>query len=253
MVHILVMLVCYFTLPQTARAEVSIIGSSGSAIKIKKISHTLIASTSSVFGANTEMPFDENQITNTQMSFYAASKKTCEVMSHSYSHIYELPITNFRFFTVYGPWGRPDMALFKFTQAILAEQPIQVFNYGKHRRDFTYVDDIVEGVIRTLDQPASINPHWDSNSPDPATSLAPWRVYNIGNSSPVELIDYIDAIENALGKKAIKKLLPLQPGDVPDTYANVDDLVQQFNYKPATTVQDGIQRFVDWYRNYFKV
>jgi len=145
------------------------------------------------------------------------------------------------------------MALFKFTKAILAGEPIQVFNYGKHRRDFTYVDDIVEGAIRTLDRPAPINLQWDSNLPDPGTSLAPWRVYNIGNSSPVELIDYIGAIEKALGKTAIKELLPLQPGDVPDTYANVDDLVEQFNYKPATTVQDGIQRFVDWYRDYFKV
>ena len=217
------------------------------------VEHLVYASSSSVYGANTAMPFSIHQNVDHPLSLYAASKKTNELMAHTYSHLYGLPTTGLRFFTVYGPWGRPDMALFKFTQAILAEQPIQVFNYGKHRRDFTYVDDIVEGVIRTLDQPASINPHWDSNSPDPATSLAPWRVYNIGNSSPVELIDYIDAIENALGKKAIKKLLPLQPGDVPDTYANVDDLVQQFNYKPATTVQDGIQRFVDWYRNYFKV
>ena len=216
------------------------------------VEHLVYASSSSVYGANTAMPFSIHQNVDHPLSLYAASK-TNELMAHTYSHLYGLPTTGLRFFTVYGPWGRPDMALFKFTQAILAEQPIQVFNYGKHRRDFTYVDDIVEGVIRTLDQPASINPHWDSNSPDPATSLAPWRVYNIGNSSPVELIDYIDAIENALGKKAIKKLLPLQPGDVPDTYANVDDLVQQFNYKPATTVQDGIQRFVDWYRNYYKV
>jgi UDP-glucuronate 4-epimerase len=215
------------------------------------VEHLVYASSSSVYGANTAMPFSIHQNVDHPLSLYAASKKTNELMAHTYSHLYGLPTTGLRFFTVYGPWGRPDMALFKFTKAILAGEPIQVFNYGKHRRDFTYVDDIVEGVIRTLDQPASINPHWDSNSPDPATSLAPWRVYNIGNSSPVELSDYIGAIEKALGKTAIKKLLPLQPGDVPDTYADVDDLVQQFNYKPVTTVQDGIQQFVDWYRNYF--
>lgn len=217
------------------------------------VEHLVYASSSSVYGANTAMPFSIYQNVDHPLSLYAASKKTNELMAHTYSHLYGLPTTGLRFFTVYGPWGRPDMALFKFTKAILAGEPIHVFNYGKHRRDFTYVDDIVEGVIRILDRPAPINPHWDSNSPDPATSLAPWRVYNIGNSNPVELIDFIDAIEKALGKTAIKKMLPLQPGDVPDTYADVDDLVQQFQYKPATTVQDGIQQFVDWYRNYFKV
>ncbi|MDB4078011.1 NAD-dependent epimerase [Amylibacter sp.] len=217
------------------------------------VEHLVYASSSSVYGANTAMPFSIHQNVDHPLSLYAASKKTNELMAHTYSHLYGLPTTGLRFFTVYGPWGRPDMALFKFTKAILEGEPIKVFNYGKHRRDFTYVDDIVEGIIRTLDRPAPINPHWDSNLPDPGTSLAPWRVYNIGNSSPVELMDYISAIERALGKTATKELLPLQPGDVPDTYANVDDLAEQFHYKPATSVQDGIQQFVDWYRNYFKV
>ena len=217
------------------------------------VEHLVYASSSSVYGANTAMPFSIHQNVDHPLSLYAASKKTNELMAHTYSHLYDLPTTGLRFFTVYGPWGRPDMALFKFTRAIIAGDPIQVFNYGKHRRDFTYVDDIVEGVIRTLDRPAPVNPQWDSNLPDPGTSLAPWRVYNIGNSQPVKLMDYIAAIEKALGKTATKELLPLQPGDVPDTYANVDDLVEQFHYKPVTTVQDGIQRFVDWYRDYFKV
>jgi UDP-glucuronate 4-epimerase len=217
------------------------------------VEHLVYASSSSVYGANTAMPFSIHQNVDHPLSLYAASKKTNELMAHTYSHLYSLPTTGLRFFTVYGPWGRPDMALFKFTKAILEGKPIEVFNYGKHRRDFTYVDDIVEGVIRTLDRTAPINPHWDSNLPDPGTSLAPWRVYNIGNSSPVELMDYICAIEKALGKTAIKELLPLQPGDVPDTYANVDDLAEQFHYKPTTSVQDGIQQFVDWYRNYFEV
>jgi UDP-glucuronate 4-epimerase len=217
------------------------------------VEHLVYASSSSVYGANTAMPFSIHQNVDHPLSLYAASKKANELMAHTYSHLYGLPTTGLRFFTVYGPWGRPDMALFKFTKAILAGEPIQVFNHGKHRRDFTYVDDIVEGIIRTLDRPAPVNPQWDSNLPDPGTSLAPWRVYNIGNNQPVELMDYIGAIEKALGKTAVKELLPLQPGDVPDTYANVDDLVEQFHYKPATTVQDGIQRFVDWYRNYHKV
>ena len=217
------------------------------------VEHLVYASSSSVYGANTAMPFSIHQNVDHPLSLYAASKKTNELMAHTYSHLYGLPTTGLRFFTVYGPWGRPDMALFKFTKAILEGKPIEVFNYGKHRRDFTYVDDIVEGVIRTLDRPAPINPQWDSNLPDPGTSLAPWRIYNIGNNSPVELMDYISAIEKALGKTATKELLPLQPGDVPDTYANVDDLAEQFHYKPATSVQDGIQQFVDWYRNYFKV
>jgi UDP-glucuronate 4-epimerase len=217
------------------------------------VEHLVYASSSSVYGANTAMPFSIHQNVDHPLSLYAASKKANELMAHTYSHLYGLPTTGLRFFTVYGPWGRPDMALFKFTKAILAGEPIQVFNHGKHRRDFTYIDDIVEGVIRTLDRPAPSNPEWNGETPDPGTSQAPWRVYNIGNNQPVELMDYIAALEKALGKTAEKELLPLQAGDVPDTYANVDDLVDQFHYKPATTVEDGISRFVTWYRGYFKV
>lgn len=215
------------------------------------VEHLVYASSSSVYGANTTMPFSVHQNVDHPLSLYAASKKSNELMAHTYSHLYGLPTTGLRFFTVYGPWGRPDMALFKFTKAILAGEPIQVFNYGKHRRDFTYIDDIVEGIIRTLDRTAPSNPNWDSANPDPGTSKAPWRVYNIGNNSPVELMDYISALENALGKKAEMQLLPLQAGDVPDTYANVDDLVEQFHYKPATTIQKGIDNFVTWYRDYY--
>jgi UDP-glucuronate 4-epimerase len=217
------------------------------------IEHLVYASSSSVYGANTAMPFSVHQNVDHPLSLYAASKKSNELMAHTYSHLYDLPTTGLRFFTVYGPWGRPDMALFKFTKSILAGEPIQVFNYGKHRRDFTYIDDIVEGVIRILDRPAPNNRDWNGDRPDPGTSKAPWRVYNIGNNSPVELMDYIAALENALGKKAEKELLPLQPGDVPDTYANVDELVEQFHYKPATTVEEGVNRFIDWYRQYFKL
>jgi len=217
------------------------------------VEHLVYASSSSVYGANTAMPFSIHQNVDHPLSLYAASKKTNELMAHTYSHLYNLPTTGLRFFTVYGPWGRPDMALFKFTKAILAGEPIQVFNFGKHRRDFTYIDDIVEGVIRTLDRPAPSNPDWSGDQPDPGTSKAPWRVYNIGNNAPVELMDYIGALENALGKKAEMELLPLQAGDVPDTYANVEDLVEQFHYKPATKVEEGIARFVAWYRDYFKV
>jgi UDP-glucuronate 4-epimerase len=216
------------------------------------VEHLVYASSSSVYGANTAMPFSVNQNVDHPLSLYAASKKSNELMAHTYSHLYNLPTTGLRFFTVYGPWGRPDMALFKFTKAILAGEPIQVFNYGKHRRDFTYIDDIVEGIIRILDRPAPGNPDWNSDQPDPGTSKAPWRVYNIGNNAPVELMDYIGALEKALGKKAEMELLPLQAGDVPDTYANVDDLVEQFHYKPATSVEDGIARFVAWYLAYFE-
>lgn len=216
------------------------------------VEHLVYASSSSVYGANTTMPFSVHHNVDHPLSLYAASKKSNELMAHTYSHLYNLPTTGLRFFTVYGPWGRPDMALFKFTKAILAGEPIQVFNYGKHRRDFTYVDDIVEGVIRILDRPAPGNPDWNSDQPDPGTSKAPWRVYNIGNNSPVELMDYIGALEKALGKKAEMELLPLQAGDVPDTYADVDDLVEEFQYKPATSVDEGIARFVEWYRDYFK-
>jgi len=216
------------------------------------VEHLVYASSSSVYGANTSMPFSVHDNVDHPLSLYAASKKSNELMAHTYSHLYGLPTTGLRFFTVYGPWGRPDMALFKFTKAILAGEPIDVFNYGKHRRDFTYIDDIVEGVVRVLDRPAPVNPDWNSNAPDPGTSKAPWRVYNIGNSQPVELMDYIGALEKALGKKADINLLPLQPGDVPDTYANVDDLVEQFDYKPATVVEDGVARFIEWYREYFR-
>jgi len=217
------------------------------------VEHLVYASSSSVYGANTAMPFSVHQNVDHPLSLYAASKKSNELMAHTYSHLYGLPTAGLRFFTVYGPWGRPDMALFKFTKAILAGEPIQIFNYGKHRRDFTYIDDIVEGVIRVLDRPAPPNPGWNSDQPDPGTSKAPWRVYNIGNNSPVELMEYIGALEKALGKKAEKELLPLQAGDVLDTYADVDDLVEQFHYKPSTSVDHGIACFVAWYRDYFKV
>ncbi|MDK9724780.1 MAG: NAD-dependent epimerase [Sterolibacteriaceae bacterium MAG5] len=216
------------------------------------VEHLVYASSSSVYGANTAMPFSVHDNVDHPLSLYAASKKANELMAHSYSHLYGLPTTGLRFFTVYGPWGRPDMALFKFAKAILDDKPIDVFNYGQHRRDFTYIDDIVEGVVRILDRPAPANPDWSGDRPDPGSSKAPWRVYNIGNNQPVALMDYIAALEEALGKVAKKNLLPLQAGDVPDTYANVDDLVEQFDYKPVTTIEDGIGRFVAWYRDYFK-
>lgn len=216
-----------------------------------KIEHLVYASSSSVYGANTTMPFSVHHNVDHPLSLYAASKKANELMAHTYSHLYKLPTTGLRFFTVYGPWGRPDMALFKFTKAILAGEQIQVFNHGKHRRDFTYIDDIVEGVIRVLDRPAVANPAWQGNAPDPGTSKAPWRVYNIGNNQPVELIDYIAALEKALGETAKKLLLPIQLGDVPDTYADVADLIAQFQYQPATKVTEGVKRFVDWYRDYY--
>jgi UDP-glucuronate 4-epimerase len=217
-----------------------------------KIEHLVYASTSSVYGANTKMPFSEHDSVNHPLSVYAASKKSNELMAHAYSHLYKLPTTGLRFFTVYGPWGRPDMALFKFTKSILEEKPIDVFNHGNHTRDFTYIDDIAEGVIKTLDNPAKSNKDWNSNQPDPANSIAPWCIYNIGNSNPVKLMDYIDALEKALGKKAKLNFLPLQPGDVPDTYANVDNLKQKFNYKPSTSVVDGVSNFVKWYMDYYQ-
>ena len=217
------------------------------------IEHLVYASSSSVYGANTTMPFSVHHNVDHPLSLYAASKKSNELMAHTYSHLYKLPATGLRFFTVYGPWSRPDMALFKFTKAILAGEKIPIFNYGKHRRDFTYIDDIVEGVIRVLDQPAQSNPSWSGAAPDSGTSMAPWRVYNIGNNSPVELMDYIAWLEKALGKKAEMEMLPLQPGDVSDTYADVTDLVAQFHYKPATPVEQGVANFVAWYRDYFAV
>jgi len=218
-----------------------------------EVDHLVYASSSSVYGANTKTPFSVHQNVDHPLSTYAATKKSNELLAHAYSNIYGLPTTGLRFFTVYGPWGRPDMALFLFTKAILADEPIKVFNYGKHRRDFTYIDDIVEGIIRTLDRPAFPKLEWNSEQPDPATSNAPWRIYNIGNNRPVELMDYIAALEQALGKKAEKEFLPLQTGDVHETFANVDDLAEQFDYKPETPVEDGIERFVSWYRDYFKV
>jgi len=217
------------------------------------VDHLVYASSSSVYGANTRMPFSVHHNVDHPLSLYAASKKSNELMAHTYSQLYGLPTTGLRFFTVYGPWGRPDMALFKFTKAMLAGEPIEVFNFGRHRRDFTYIDDIVEGVIRVLDRPAPPNASWNGDTPDPGTSKAPWRVYNIGNNAPVELMDYIAALEAALGTKAQMTMLPLQPGDVPDTYADVQDLVEQFQYRPATPATEGIKRFVAWYRGYFHV
>lgn len=215
--------------------------------------HLTYASTSSVYGANTAMPFSEHQGVDHPLSFYAATKRANELMAHSYSHLFRLPTTGLRFFTVYGPWGRPDMALFLFTKNILEGKPIQVFNHGKHTRDFTYVDDIVEGVIRINDDIAQPDPEWDSGNPDPASSNAPYRIFNIGNSNSVKLSEYIEAIENALGKKAIQEMLPMQAGDVPDTFADVSALVRQVGYKPTTTVEQGVANFVNWYRAYYNV
>ncbi len=198
------------------------------------------------------MPFSVHDNVNHPVSLYAATKKANELMAHSYSHLYQLPSTGLRFFTVYGPWDRPDMALQKFAKAIVNDEPIQLFNYGNHRRDFTYIDDIVEGVIRVLDKPAQPNSDWNGDNPDSATSYAPWRIYNIGNNNPVELKDYIAALENALGKESKKELLPLQPGDVPDTYADVTGLVRDFDYKPETTLEQGMRSFVEWYNSYYK-
>jgi UDP-glucuronate 4-epimerase len=212
--------------------------------------HLTYASTSSVYGGNTTIPFSEHAGVDHPLQFYAATKRANELMAHAYSHLYKLPTTGLRFFTVYGPWGRPDMALFSFTKNILAGDPIDVFNHGNHTRDFTYVDDIVEGVIRTSDDVARPNPDWNSDHPDPASSNAPFRIFNIGNNNPVKLSAYIEAIEAALGKKAIQHLLPLQAGDVPDTFADVTSLVQQVGYKPSTPVKEGVRRFVAWYREY---
>ncbi len=217
------------------------------------VEHLVYASSSSVYGANTNMPFSVHDNVDHPLSLYAATKKANELMAHTYSHLYQLPATGLRFFTVYGPWGRPDMALFLFTKSILAGEPINVFNYGNHRRDFTYIDDIVEGVIRTLDKIAEPNPDWNGSNPDSATSTAPYRLYNIGNNNPIELKHYIAVLEDCLGKKAEQNLLPLQPGDVPDTYANVEALVDDTGYKPATTVEEGIAKFVEWYREYYQV
>jgi len=218
-----------------------------------QVKHLVYASSSSTYGLNTKQPFSTHECVNHPVSLYAATKKANELMAHTYSHLYNLPTTGLRFFTVYGPYDRPDMALQKFTRAIVAGEPITVFNYGKHRRDFTYIDDIVEGIVRVLDRPAPANPEWDSNNPDPATSSAPYRLYNIGNNNPVELMDYIEALETSLGIIAEKQLLPLQPGDVPDTYADVDDLVEEFGYKPSMSVKQGVANFVNWYKNYNEI
>lgn len=217
------------------------------------VEHLVYASSSSVYGANTNYPFSVHNNVDHPVSLYAASKKSNELMAHTYSHLFNLPTTGLRFFTVYGPWGRPDMALFMFTKKILAGEPIDVFNYGDHKRDFTYIDDIVEGVIRTLDKVATSNPDWSGDDPDPGTGKAPWRVYNIGNNNPCGLLRYIEVLEDCLGKKAEKNMLPLQPGDVPYTYANTDDLMNDVGYKPDTSVEDGIARFVEWYRGFYKV
>ncbi len=221
--------------------------------RYNEVEHLVYASSSSVYGSHTNMPFSVHEPVDHPVSLYAATKKSNELMSHTYSHLFGIPTTGLRFFTVYGPWGRPDMALFMFTKNILAGEPINVFNHGKHKRDFTYVDDIVEGVTRTLDKIATADTAWDSDKPDPATSNAPFRVYNIGNNSPVDLEHYIAVLEDCLGKKAIKNLLPLQPGDVPDTYADVSDLTKDVDYKPDTSVEVGIANFVEWYRDYYKV
>jgi UDP-glucuronate 4-epimerase len=217
------------------------------------VEHLVYASTSSVYGANTSMPFSIHQNVDHPLSLYAATKKSNELLAHTYSSLHGLPTTGLRFFTVYGPFGRPDMALFTFTRHILAGQPIDVFNYGNHRRDFTYIDDIAEGVVRALDRVAQGNPNWDSDDPDPGTSNAPYRLYNIGNSQPVELMRYIEILEDCLGRKAEKNLLPMQPGDVPDTYADVEDLVADVGYRPATPVEAGVRRFVEWYLNYYGI
>ena len=218
-----------------------------------KTKHLIYASSSSVYGANTRMPFSVHDNVDHPISLYAASKKSNELMAHTYSHLYRLPVTGLRFFTVYGPWGRPDMALFLFTKAILKGEPIKVFNFGKMRRDFTYIDDIVEGMVRLLDKPPSPNPSWSGDRPDPGSSLAPYKIYNIGNNQPVELMRFIEVLETKLGRKAEKDMMPLQPGDVPETYADVDDLVRDVGFKPGTAIEVGIERFVTWYREYYRV
>jgi len=217
------------------------------------VKHLVFASSSSVYGANTRMPFSVHDNVDHPVSIYAATKKANELMAHTYSHLYGLHCTGLRFFTVYGPWGRPDMALFLFTNAILEDRPIDVFNHGKMRRDFTYVDDIVEGVVRVMDRPAEPNPGWTGDAPDPSSSYVPYKLYNIGNNQPVELLRFIEIIEECLGKKARKNLLPLQPGDVPATYANIDDLMRDVGFKPSTTLEEGIPRFIAWYKDYYKV
>jgi len=217
------------------------------------VQHLVFASSSSVYGANTAMPFSVHHNVDHPLSLYAATKKANELMAHTYSHLYQLPCTGLRFFTVYGPWGRPDMALFLFTRAILENRPIQVFNHGKMQRDFTYIDDIIEGVIRVMGRLPAANPDWSADAPDPGTSYAPYKIYNIGNNNPVELIKFIEVIETALGKQATRQFMDLQPGDVVATYADVDDLMQDVGFKPATPIEVGIGRFVEWYRRFYNV
>ncbi len=217
------------------------------------VKHLAFASSSSVYGANTKLPFSEHDNVDHPVSLYAATKKANELMAHCYSHLYDLPCTGLRFFTVYGPWGRPDMALFKFTKGILEGDPIPVFNHGKMIRDFTYIDDIVEGVVRVIDRPASPNPDWSGKAPDPATSYARYRIYNIGNNQPVELMRYVEVLEESLGKKAKLQMLPMQEGDVPATSANVENLENDVGFRPRTTVEQGVSRFVEWYKSYHRV
>ncbi len=216
-----------------------------------KIKHLIYASTSSVYGANSKVPYSENDSANHPLSLYAATKKSNELMAHTYSHLYKIPTTGLRFFTVYGPWGRPDMALFKFTKAILEKKKIDVFNYGNHTRDFTYIDDIVAGIIKCVYHPSKKNIKWSGRKPDPASSKDPWKIYNIGNNRPIKLLDYIEALEKVLGMKAKKNFLPLQLGDIANTYANSNNLQKQFGYKPSTSVQDGIYKFIEWYKNFY--
>ncbi len=218
-----------------------------------QVQHLVFASSSSVYGANTTMPFAVHHNVDHPMSLYAATKKANELMAHTYAHLFRVPCTGLRFFTVYGPWGRPDMALFTFTKAILAGKPIDVYNYGRMRRDFTYIDDIVEGIVRTLDRPAQPNPEWDGAQPDPATASAPYRIYNIGNNQPVELMHLIATLERTLGRSAETRLLPMQPGDVTATWADIDDLVRDVGFRPNTPIEEGVRRFVDWYREYYHV
>ena len=217
------------------------------------IGHLVYASTSSVYGGNTMLPFSETQPTEHPLTFYAATKKANESMAHSYAHLYGIPCTGLRFFTVYGPWGRPDMAFFSFTKAIIEGRPIPVFNHGRHTRDFTYIDDIVAGVVGALDDVATGNPGWRGDAPDPATSAAPWRVFNIGNARPVQLLRYIELLEKAIGRAAVMEMKPMQPGDVPDTAADVSALAAAVGYAPSTPVEVGVPRFVEWYRDYYRV
>ena len=217
------------------------------------VKHLIYASSSSVYGANTSKPFSTSDNIDHPLSLYAATKKSNELMAHTYSHLYNLPTTGLRFFTVYGPWGRPDMALFKFTKAIVNDETIDVYNHGNMMRDFTYVDDIVESISRLVKRPAKPNPEWSGANPDPSSSYAPYKIYNIGNNSPVRLMEFVEAIENKLNKTAKKNYMDLQPGDVPETYANVDDLFRDIDFKPETTIQDGVNKFIDWYLDYYSI